>query len=195
MEVSPKINEEVKERVVGLHIGQCKWFQNSVGYGFITVQDGEHKGKDIFAHHTGICPLNSNYRTLRKGEYINCDIVDGDHGLQAVNITGIGGGTLMCDIQPMRAVVGNAGNANGGSGNYQGSGGNYQGSGGNYQGSGGNYQGSGGNYQGSGGNYQGYKKNYNQSNNGHSVPVYQLQQHPYPPPPPPQFSQKSLFRD
>jgi hypothetical protein len=43
-------------------------------------------------------PLNSNYRTLKKGEYLNFNVVDGLNGLQAVDVTGINGGPLMCDF-------------------------------------------------------------------------------------------------
>lgn len=96
------IMEATEENVVGSVIGQCKWFNDKLGYGFVTVQSGEDKGKDIFVHHTGVKPLNSNYKTLRKGEYINFNIVTGDNGLQAVDVTGIGGGTLMCDILPAK---------------------------------------------------------------------------------------------
>jgi len=81
----------------GDNIGNCKWFNKKLGYGFITVYSGEHKGKNIFVHHTGIKPLNSNFRTLRKGEYINFNIEFGKNGLQAVHVTGINGGPLMCD--------------------------------------------------------------------------------------------------
>jgi CspA family cold shock protein len=84
-------------RKVGHYTGQCKWFNDTYGYGFLTVCDGEDKGKDVFVHHTGICPLNSNYRTLKKGEYLSFDIEKGVKGLQAVNVKGIHGGPLMCD--------------------------------------------------------------------------------------------------
>lgn len=108
----PTVDEErvVVEEVncspkVGKFVGQCKWFNDLLGYGFVTVCDGNDKGKDIFVHHSGIMPLNSNYRTLKKGEYLNFDIIDGMNGLQAVHVTGIQGGPLMCDfvssIKPM----------------------------------------------------------------------------------------------
>lgn len=94
---------------IGNIIGQCKWFNDKLGYGFITVQSGEDKGKDIFVHHSGIKPLNSNYKTLKKGEYMNFNTINGASGLQAVDVTGIGGGTLMCDIIPMsRSVYGDS---------------------------------------------------------------------------------------
>ena len=98
--------KEIKdEPIVGMYVGQCKWFNDRYGYGFITVTQGEQKGKDIFVHHSGIKPLNSIYRTLRKGEYINFNIINGEHGPQAVDVTGIGGGCLMCDVQPSPRVT------------------------------------------------------------------------------------------
>ena len=92
------VEEENGTKKVGKYVGQCKWFNDLLGYGFVTVCDGEDKGKDIFVHHSGIMPLNSNYRTLKKGEYLNFDIIDGMNGLQAVHVTGIQGGPLMCDF-------------------------------------------------------------------------------------------------
>ena len=82
----------------GKYVGNCKWFNHKIGYGFVTiVSEGENKGKDIFVHHTGVKPKNSNFRTLQKGEYISLDVEDGTNGLQGVNITGVFGGPLMCD--------------------------------------------------------------------------------------------------
>ena len=81
----------------GPFVGNCKWFNNKIGYGFITVMNGEHKGKDIFVHHTGVQPKNSNFKTLSKGEYIALNIINGQNGLQAVDVTGVLGGPLMCD--------------------------------------------------------------------------------------------------
>jgi cold shock protein len=96
----PIMNEIKDEPIVGRYVGQCKWFNDRYGYGFITVTQGDYKGRDIFVHHSGIKPLNSIYKTLKKGEYINFNIISGGHGPQAVDITGIGGGSLMCDVLP-----------------------------------------------------------------------------------------------
>lgn len=96
----PVIKEDNDDVKVGEYVGQCKWFNDIYGYGFITIQSGAEKGKDIFVHHSGIKPLNSQYKTLKKGEYVNFDIVNGENGLQAVHVTGIGGGSLMCDVLP-----------------------------------------------------------------------------------------------
>lgn len=83
-------------------IGNCKWFNKKLGYGFITVYQGEKKGCNIFVHHSGIRPLNSNFKTLRKGEYVHFNIVDGVNGPQATHVTGVCGGPLMCDNVEMR---------------------------------------------------------------------------------------------
>lgn len=96
--VEPIVLEEISDKeTIGNTIGTCKWFNDKLGFGFITICDGNDKGKDIFVHHSGINPLNSNYRTLKKGEYINFNIITGLNGLQAVDVTGIHGGPLMCD--------------------------------------------------------------------------------------------------
>jgi CspA family cold shock protein len=109
------VMHEVKDGdTVGEYIGQCKWFNNSYGYGFITIWDGPEKGTDIFVHHSGIKPLNSMYKTLKKGEYVMFDVYSGNKGKQAINVRGICNGPLLCDhIQikktPMTGVVGAAG--------------------------------------------------------------------------------------
>ena len=100
--MSPHESNQVFDEVIdqvefGDVVGNCKWFNKKLGYGFITVYTGDHKGKNIFVHHTGIQPLNSHFKTLRKGEYINMNIIDGKNGLQAVDVTGVCGGPLMCD--------------------------------------------------------------------------------------------------
>ena len=93
----PPQDEPLVTGEFGSFTGNCKWFNNKIGYGFITVMDGEHKGKDIFVHHTGVCPKNSNFKTLTKGEYVSLNVTDGKNGLQAVDVTGVLGGPLMCD--------------------------------------------------------------------------------------------------
>jgi cold shock CspA family protein len=113
MEIATKddvIQEDNGPRVYGDVIGQCKWFADRLGYGFITVCDGPDRGKDIFVHHTSIKPLNNHFKTLRKGEYVHFTVITGDSGLHAGNVTGILGGALMCDFVPLRSPVpGNCG--------------------------------------------------------------------------------------
>lgn len=105
MSTNQVISEVGDDVPVGNYTGQTKWFNDKLGYGFITIVFGDEIGKDIFVHHSGIKPLNSNYKTLKKGEYINFSIINGDNGLQAINVTGICGGSLMCDVLPSKQLV------------------------------------------------------------------------------------------
>jgi cold shock CspA family protein len=90
---------EKSELPYGEFIGYCKWFNNRLGYGFIRIGSGHLLGKDIFVHHSGLKPLNSTFKTLFKGEYVHCTVVDSKDDKQAVamDVTGIFGGPLMCD--------------------------------------------------------------------------------------------------
>ena len=91
--------------IVGEYFGHVKWFNDRLGYGFCTICNGPDKGRDIFVHHSGIRPLNSNYKSLRKGEYINFNLTNGHNGMQAVDVTGVHGGPLMCDVIPFRRPI------------------------------------------------------------------------------------------
>lgn len=82
--------------------GQVKWFNNKTGYGFITVNDGEHSGKDIFTHYSAINVGNSQYKYLVQGEYVELGLIkpeSGTHEYQAVDVTGLKGGKLMCEVR------------------------------------------------------------------------------------------------
>ena len=80
-------------------LGQVKWFNNQLNYGFVTViSEGEHNNDDIFVHQTSICPVVSNYRTLTQGEYVEYNTTTDDKGkVLAVNVTGIKQGPLLCE--------------------------------------------------------------------------------------------------
>jgi cold shock CspA family protein len=86
-----------------MHItGQVKWFNNKAGYGFITVNSGEQTGKDIFTHYSAIRVTNSQYKYLVQGEYVEFDLVKSTsetHEYQALNVSGISGGSLMCETR------------------------------------------------------------------------------------------------
>jgi cold shock protein len=63
--------------------GIVKWFNSEKGYGFIECEDGE----DVFVHFTGI--LSEGFRSLEEGETVEFEIVEGNRGPQAANVTKI----------------------------------------------------------------------------------------------------------
>lgn len=61
--------------------GRVKWFNNAKGYGFILPDNG---GADLFAHFSSI--EMESYKTLKAGQAVTFDIIDGDKGSHAINI-------------------------------------------------------------------------------------------------------------
>ena len=62
--------------------GKVKWFKSDKGYGFITM---EGKDKDIFVNFSSINA--EGFKTLQEGQTVEFDIVEGDRGPQATNVT------------------------------------------------------------------------------------------------------------
>ncbi len=60
--------------------GTVKWFNDAKGYGFISQEGGE----DVFVHHTAI--QMDGFRTLKEGEKVEFEVVQGPKGLQAANV-------------------------------------------------------------------------------------------------------------
>jgi CspA family cold shock protein len=60
--------------------GKIKWFDNKKGYGFITVEGMD----DIFVHYSNV--QGSGFKTLRDGEPVECEVIEGDKGLYAENV-------------------------------------------------------------------------------------------------------------
>ncbi|WP_219064424.1 cold shock domain-containing protein CspD [Pseudomonas sp. UMAB-08] len=61
--------------------GKVKWFNNAKGYGFI-IEDGQ--SEDLFAHYSAI--KMDGYKTLKAGQAVNFEIIQGPKGLHAVEI-------------------------------------------------------------------------------------------------------------
>jgi CspA family cold shock protein len=83
-------------------IGRVKWFNNKAGYGFLTVTDGTRSGTDIFVHHSSINVENQQYKYLVQGEYLEFYLnktTSGPHEWQAIQVSGINGGKLMCETR------------------------------------------------------------------------------------------------
>ena len=61
--------------------GTVKWFSNETGYGFIERAEGE----DIFVHFSAI--TMDGYKSLQEGQRVEFEVVQGQKGLQAANVS------------------------------------------------------------------------------------------------------------
>jgi len=64
-----------------METGKVKWFNAEKGYGFIE-RDG---GDDVFVHFSAI--EMEGYKTLNEGSSVSFEVVDGEKGPQAANVT------------------------------------------------------------------------------------------------------------
>lgn len=67
--------------------GKVKWFNNAKGYGFI----GREDGPDVFVHYSSI--QLDGYKTLKEGDDVEFDIVQGQKGAQADAVIRLRGAT------------------------------------------------------------------------------------------------------
>jgi cold shock protein len=69
-----------EEDAEAMATGTVKWFNDAKGFGFISQEGGE----DVFVHHTAI--QMEGFRTLKEGQKVEFDVVQGPKGLQAANV-------------------------------------------------------------------------------------------------------------
>ncbi len=66
-----------------METGTVKWFSDAKGFGFIAVEDS----KDVFVHFSAIS--GDGHRTLKEGQSVQFEIVEGPKGPQAANVTAL----------------------------------------------------------------------------------------------------------
>jgi CspA family cold shock protein len=64
--------------------GTVKWFNNAKGFGFI----GRDDGPDVFVHYSAI--QGEGYKSLQEGDQVEFEVVQGQKGPQAENVTKAG---------------------------------------------------------------------------------------------------------
>ena len=81
-------------------VGQVKWFNAKAGFGFVTVGS-----EDVFVHHSEIKVGKEQFRYLVEGEYVELRVTKkaGEEKRQGSEITGIGGGRVMCEVRAAAA--------------------------------------------------------------------------------------------
>lgn len=77
--------------------GVVSWFNNDKGYGFL-ARDG---GSDVFCHFSSI--QSNGYKTLKEGDPVTFDIIQGDKGPQADNV--ISKGMMAVASLPVRQTA------------------------------------------------------------------------------------------
>ena len=61
--------------------GEVRWFNNTKGYGFL----GRGDGPDVFVHFSAI--QNDGYKSLKEGDAVEFDVVQGEKGPQADQVS------------------------------------------------------------------------------------------------------------
>ena len=61
--------------------GKVKWFNEKKGFGFIE----QESGGDVFVHFSAI--QGEGFKTLMEGQEVEFDVVEGEKGPQASNVT------------------------------------------------------------------------------------------------------------
>jgi CspA family cold shock protein len=61
--------------------GTVKWFNAQKGFGFLS----DESGNDVFVHFSAL--QMDGFKVLEEGQEVEFDVIDGDKGPQAANVT------------------------------------------------------------------------------------------------------------
>ena len=75
------MSPEAKEVAGIVAQGTVKWFNDSKGFGFISLDDGS---KDVFVHHSAIDM--EGFRSLTEGQKVQFEVVQGTKGPAAEKV-------------------------------------------------------------------------------------------------------------
>jgi CspA family cold shock protein len=79
-QVDPLFSKE-KSLMTERETGTVKWFNSEKGYGFIEREEGT----DVFVHYSALSM--EGFRTLEEGNKVEFDVIQGEKGPQASNVT------------------------------------------------------------------------------------------------------------
>jgi CspA family cold shock protein len=65
-----------------MRTGTVKWFNDAKGFGFISPEEGD---EDVFVHYSVI--NSQDFRTLKQGQRVSFETVQGPKGFQAAGVT------------------------------------------------------------------------------------------------------------
>ena len=87
MDETEQSSSDVQQETVRIR-GRVKWFDAVKGYGFVS---SERDPGDVFLHHSAL--LQAGHQGVEQGATVECDVVRGPKGLQAVRVVSVDNST------------------------------------------------------------------------------------------------------